>query len=682
MVTPVRRSGAARAAWSLARVALCATAGLLPLGRGIAQQTGRPAADIGSLDIEELGRITVTSVARRPELFTEAAAAISVITREDIRRSGATSLPEALRLVPGLQTARMGTRDWAVSVRGFNDQTTNKLLVLIDGRAVYSPFFAGVFWDVQQVALGDVERIEVIRGPGATLWGANAVNGVINITTRPSADTQDGSLVLLAGTAEQLTGSARYGFALGRSGTLRIYGRGIREPTMELADGTEAPEDWSLGQAGVRADWAGERRTFTVQGDVYRGEGSERYQLVTEPPPHVGVFDLEAVAHGFNLLGRVTGRVGSRADYAFQAYYDEAIRRQPDLYGRVAVRTADIDVQYHVPLGSRHNVLMGAGYRRVSDDISGSFVLRLEPGGRATDLFTAFAQDEIAVIPRRLSLILGTKIEHNGYSGVEVQPNARVLWNPSASHTLWAAVSGSARSPSRTDVDVVATGAVLDGPPRTFIQAQGTESFRSERLIAYELGYRATPDRRVSFDVAAYYNDYDHLRSVVAQPPVVSDTLVVLPLAIRNDFRGRTYGGEVSVTTSPRRGWRVRANYALLKMKVEPRADAPAGAATDVVAGLNPTHQASLWSSFDLPRGIELDVIGRYVSELAAPVPVISDYLTADVKATWRITPAVRVGLVGQDLLQRRHAEFKPPQGVVGQRYVPRRVSAFFGWRF
>jgi iron complex outermembrane receptor protein len=569
-----------------------------------------------------------------------------------------------------------------VSVRGFNDQTTNKLLVLIDGRAVYSPFFAGVFWDVQQVALGDVERIEVIRGPGATLWGANAVNGVINVTTRPAGETQGGAVGLLAGTSDRWTGSARYGVRLGTSGALRVYGRGIQEPSVELADGSEAPEDWSLGQGGFRADWTGERRSFTLQGDVYRGEGDQRYRLVTDAPPNIGDFDLETVGHGFNLLGRVTGRVGARSDYTVQAYYDEAVRIQPDFYGRVAVRTADIDLQYHVPIGTRHDLLVGAGYRRVSDDITGSFILRFEPPSRGTDLFTGFVQDHITVVPQRLSLILGAKIEHNGYSGVEVQPNGRLLWNVAPAHTLWAAVSGSARSPSRADVDVVATGAVLPGSPRTFIQVLGTEDFRSERLVAYEVGYRATPDLRLSFDLAAYYNDYDRLRSVVPQVPNISDTLIVLPLQIRNDFRGRTYGGELSVTLGLSRRWRVRANYALLKMKVEPRSDAPPGAATDVVPGLNPTHQASLWSSLDLPHGIELDAVARYVSALDAPVPPVSDYLTADAKVTWRVTPTLRVGVIGQDLLQRRHVEFRPPQGVVGQRYVPRRVSAVLSWRF
>jgi iron complex outermembrane receptor protein len=651
-------------------------------GPARAQEAERSPGNIASLDIEDLARIKVTSVARRPELYREAAAAVSVITREDIRRSGAGSLPEAIRLAPGLQTARLGTRDWAVSARGFNDQTTNKLLVLIDGRAVYSPFFAGVFWDVQQVALGDVERIEVIRGPGATLWGANAVNGVINVITRPATETRGGTVSLLGGTAEEWMASARYGLALGHSGALRLYGRGIREPTVDLADGSESPEDWTLGQGGFRADWVGERRSFTLQGDAYYGEGDERYRLVTEAPPNVGVFDLEAENHGFNLLGRVTGRAGARSDYVIQAYYDEAVRNQPGFYGRVAVRTADLDLQYHIPIGTRHDVLVGGGYRRVSDDITGSFILRFDPPSRGTDLFTGFIQDQIALVPDRFSLILGTKIEHNGYTGFEVQPNVRSVWQVQAGHSIWAAVSRSVRSPSRADVDVVATGAVLPGSPRTFIQAQGTEDFRTEELVAYELGYRATPHSRVSFDLALYYNDYQHLRSVVPQPPELSDTLIVLPLHIRNDFQGHSWGGEASVTLRLARAWRVRANYSLLKIEVEPRSDAPSGAVTDVLPGLNPTHQASLWSSFDLPHGIEADLIGRYVSDLDAPVAPISDYLTADAKVTWRIRPGFRFGLVGKDLLQRRHAEFRPPQGVVAQRYVPRRVSAFLSWQF
>jgi iron complex outermembrane receptor protein len=682
MATLVRPGAPVPVAPPAARCLALAALLLTPLGAARAQVVSPPSDSIASLDIEELAQIKLTSVGRRPELYAEAAAAVSVITREDIRRSGATTLPEALRVVPGLQTARLGTRDWAVSARGFNDQTTNKLLVLIDGRAVYSPFFAGVFWDVQQMALGDVERIEVIRGPGATLWGANAVNGVINVITRSSAETQGGTLAGLVGTSSRWTANARYGFRLGKSGTVRVYGRGIKEPSMDLADGSEAPEVWTLGQGGVRADWGGERRSFTLQGDVYHGEGDQRYRLVTDAPPNIGDFDLETVNHGFNLLGRVTGRAGARSDYAVQVYYDEAVRRQPDFYGRLAVRTADIDLQYHAALGTGHDLLVGAGYRRVSDDISGSFVLRFDPISRGTDLFTGFVQDQIALVPQRLSLVLGTKIEHNGYSGVELQPNVRALWHLTAGHSLWGAVSRAVRSPSRADVDVIATGAVLPGTPRTFIQARGTEEFRTEALVAYELGYRATPDPRVSFDLALYYNDYDHLRSVVPQAPDISDTLIVLPLEVRNDFQGHTYGGELSVTLGLARGWRVRASYSLLQMEVEPRSDAPPGAVTDVVPGLNPTHQASVWSSFDLPHGIEFDAIARYVSGLDAPAPPIADYLEADAKLTWRVSPAFRAGLVGQDLLQRRHVEFKPPQGVVGQRYIPRRVSVFLAWRF
>jgi iron complex outermembrane receptor protein len=651
-------------------------------GPALAQEPGRSSDRIATLDIEELARIKVTSVARRPELYSEAAAAVSVITREDIRRSGATNLPEAIRLAPGLQAARLGSRDWAVSARGFSDQTTNKLLVLIDGRAVYSPFFAGVFWDVQEAALGEVERIEVIRGPGATLWGANAVNGVINIITRPATESRGGIVSLLGGTAEDRIASGRYGFALGQSGAIRVYGRGIREPSVDLADGSEAPEDWTMAQGGFRADWVSAHQSFTLQGDIYRGEGDERYRLVTRTPPHIGEFDLEAENHGFNLLGRLTGRIGSQSDYVVQAYYDEAVRNQPDFYGRVAVRTADLDLQYHIPIGSRHDVLVGGGYRRVSDDITGSFILSFNPPSRGTDLFTAFVQDQIALVPQRVSLILGTKVEHNGYTGFEVQPNARAVWQIRPGHSIWAAVSRAVRSPARADVDVIATGAVLPGSPLTFIQAQGTEDFRAEELVAYELGYRATPHARVSFDLAAYYNDYQHLRSVVRQPPALSDTLILLPLHIRNDFQGHTWGGEVSVTLRLAREWRIRANYSLLNMEVEPRSDAPAGAVTDVLPGLNPTHQASVWSSFDLPHGIEADIIGRYVSELEAPVPPVSDYLTADAKVTWRVHPSFRVGLVGKDLLQKRHVEFRPPQGVVAQRYIPRRVSAFVTWQF
>jgi iron complex outermembrane receptor protein len=476
---------------SLPRIsALVALGTAIFVSRGFPQNPDSLASPgaLKKLSLEQLMAIEVSSVSRRPERLSDAASAIQVITREDIQRSGATRLPEALRLATNLEVDQLDASQWAISARGFNSPLANKLLVLIDGRTVYSPLFAGVFWDAQDVLLEDVEQIEVISGPGATLWGANAVNGVINITTKKAKDTQ--GLLVLGGGGTELHGfgGARYGGRIGSKARFRVYGKYSERDGTELPTGEDISNDWSFGQGGFRLDWdASTGDLITVQGDLYDGH--------TDQTP-----TTDAVARGANAVGRWSHKLSARSDLQLQLYVDRTHRDVPGSYDDV-LDTYDVDFQYHIALGGRHDVVWGVGYRLVEDDFK-SVAVAILPEQVSLETFSAFAQDEIA-LGNRLRLTLGTKLEHNDYTDFEFQPSVRLAWQVNDRQTLWAAVSRAVRTPSRLDRDLV----ILPGP-----------NFNSEVVRAYELGYRGQATERLSFSVSAFYNDYDDLRSV--EPPI------------------------------------------------------------------------------------------------------------------------------------------------------------------
>lgn len=640
--------------------------------------------DFSTMDLKKLGRIRITSVSRKPESIAQASAAITVITREDIRRYGATTLPEVLRLVPGMQVARAGTREFAVSTRGFNDVTTNKMLVLIDGRAVYSPLFAGVVWASQRVNLRDVDRIEVIRGPGATLWGSNAVNGVINIITRSASETPGGEISASVGTAERYSGNARYGARVKPGFAVRVYGTGSHESVTETVDGDDIRDGWGMAQGGFRADWSGSTsHSFTLQGDIYTASGEQLGLIPTLSPPYLVPVTGDNTASGYNLLGRYRRKLSDRSDFAFQAYFDRAVSGKPGVYGDVGVSTGDVDMQYRFPLATRHDVLVGLGYRIIHDHIDGAFPVEFSPESRTISLFTGFLQDDIVLVPHHLALTLGSKFEHNHYSGFEVQPNIRMLWNPNLTSTVWAAVSRAVRSPSRVDEDVTSRVVVNSQGTTTIIEGRGTENFIAEELVAYELGYRATPHQRVSIDLATFYNNYERLRSLRVGTPEVQGPNVVIPFLIENQAKGQTYGGEASLTFQFAPWWRLRFGYAYLKMEVQRRKDAPPGTIIDPVPGFNPEHQASVWSSFDLPGGMDLDLMVRYVSPLpGGTAQDVPNYLSGDAKLGLHLGSSFRLSLVGRDLLQPRHVEFRFPAYIPEQRAIERRVYAGIAWIF
>jgi len=568
--------------------------------------------------------LEVTSVSRRPEKLSQTASAIQVITGEDIRRSGATRLPEALRLASNLAVDQLDASQWAISARGFNSPLANKLLVLIDGRTVYSPLFAGVFWDVQDVLLEDVERIEVISGPGGTLWGANAVNGVINIITKSAKASQGAFLGAGGGTEVRAFGRARYGGALASNLYGRAYGKYSDYDGKVLADGRDANNDWHMGQGGGRLDWeASEATLFTLQGDLYENR-----------LPLAGPDDI--VTRGANVMGRWSHTLSEASHVKLQGYVDRMHRNIPGQYDDV-LYTYDLDFQHRFALGARHAVVWGTGYRRVADNFAPG-ALALVSRRVSLETFSAFVQDEMALSRDRLHLTLGTKVEHNDYTGLEVQPHVRLVWLWSQQQTLWAAVSRAVRTPSRLDRDLV----VLPG-----------RDFDSEKLLAYEGGYRAQPHEQLAVSLAVFYHDYDDLRSVEQVDPPV-------PFVVGNGQAGASYGAELWGDYRPAQGWRLRAGYTAMRVDIRAKPGS-----TDRTSGASEAadsdHNFSVRSSLDLPAQVEFDTMFRYVSRLRHPSVPVPGYAELDIRLAWRPTPTLEFSVVGQNLLHARHAEFGDP---------------------
>jgi iron complex outermembrane receptor protein len=608
---------------------------------------GASAATLKTLSLEELMDIEVTSVSKRPEKLSETASAIEVVTQDDIRRSGATSLPEALRLAGNLETAQINAAQWAISARGFNAPLSNKMLVLIDGRTVYSPLFSGVFWEVQDVLLEDIDRVEVISGPGAMVWGANAVNGVINITTKSAKDTPGLFVEAGGGTTLSEFGAVRYGGAISPNTNFRVYGKYVNRESTVSATGQNPGNDVEQGQGGFRLDTqtpGGDM--LTLQGDLYENT----IQLA-------GPQDL--VTHGANVLGRWSHTLSSDSDFKLQFYVDRVHRNSSTAFNDT-LTTYDVDFQHQLPVGGRHSVVWGAGYRVARDDFR-SGALGLSPERVSLDTFNAFVQDEIAVLPDRLHLTVGTKVEHNDYTGLEYQPGARLAWKVRDKQLIWTAVSRALRTPARIDRDYYI-------PPVSF----GSPDLRSEKLIAYELGYRAQPHERVSLSVATYYNDYDDIRSVEPDDPPAP-----LPLVFRNGQKGESYGVETSAEYRVTDAWRLRASISELRLHIRPKPgslDTSSGRAE----AADSKHHLLLRSSWDLPRDFQFDATFRYVSRIDNPDAAVPGYGELDLRVAWQAMTDVEIAIVGQNLLHDRHPEL----GVVAVRQeMERSVYAKIAWR-
>ncbi len=622
-------------------------------------------SDLTSLSLEQLLNTTVTSVSKTPERSFDAAASIYVITQEDIRRSGVTTLADALRLAPGVDVARINSNQWAVSIRGFNSSLSRSTLVLIDGRSVYTPLFAGTYWDVQDTMLEDVDRIEVIRGPGGALWGANAVNGVINIITKNSQETQGSLATVGGGTEEKAFGGYRYGGKRGDDLTYRFYGKYFDRGSSHSTSGDNF-DDWQSGQAGFRSDWNLDKQdSMTLQGDTYRGKEGTRVTDVTYAPPFSQTTEADTEVFGANVLGRWKHETDAHSNMALQFYYDRTDRTDPDL--EATLDTFDLDFQQSFPLGDRHALTYGSGYRATIDHINGIPAVRdFLPPSKTLNLWSAFLQDQIALVPNRLNLTLGSKVEHNDYTGWEFQPNGRLAWTPTTKQTIWSSVSRAVRTPSRVDRNpdialiVVPTGFPAPFPTVESARYIPNQEFRSETILSYELGYRIQPHESFFTSVDGFLNQYDHLQSIsILAPRIESDpppTKILLPFDFENGLKAKVYGGELDSVWNPVHWWRIEGTYAFLRLNEYKSAGTLDGVTETSVEGSSPQHQVMIRSSLDLPHSFEIDPAIRYVSEL--PAQNTPAYWTMDLHLGWHANKNLELALVGQNLFQPRHPEF------------------------
>ena len=644
------------------------------LSNGAFAQNETPLPSPGTLkklSVEELMDIEVISVSKRPEKLLETASAIQVITAEDIRRSGASNIPEALRLAHNLHVAQKGSHAWGITARGFNTDLANKLLVLIDGRTVYTPLFSGVFWDRQDYLLEDLDRIEVISGPGSTLWGANAVNGVINIITKRAKETQ--GLYLEAGGGTELKGftSARYGGTLASNVSYRMFGKYFDRGSQVLANGNDASDSWHMGQGGFRIDAeTSSQNEFTLQGDFYSGDEN----LLSGGAARVT---------GGNILGRWSHAFSEDSEMSLQFYYDRthlatpvpafvlnSIVFAPSGTLKDDLDTYDVDFQHHFSVGARNHLVWGLGYRFTDDTVRNSPSLGFFPPVLGRKLFSAFVQDEIRM-RKNLFLTLGTKLEHNDYTGFEFEPSTRLQWNFANKQMLWAAASRAVRMPSRIDRDVS-----QPAPPHLVV-LKGGPDFVSETVVAYEAGYRAQLGPKLATSISAFYNDYDHLRSTSFTP------LTILPFFFANNLEGKTYGIELSASYQVRDSWRLYAGYNPLKEQIRiKRGQMDLNNALNETA--DPRQQVFLRSAIDLRKNVELDGKLRWVDMLrnnSGPTPgTVPSYFELDARLSWHLTESVELSVTGQNLLHDRHPEyaFPSPRREEMERSVYGKIS--FRW--
>ena len=655
--------------------------------------------DLTELTLEELMDIEVYSASKSMQKLSETAAAIFVITQDELRRSGATSIPEALRMVPGMQVARIDANKWAVSSRGFNGRLANKLLVLIDGRSVYSPFFSGVFWEENDTMLEDVDRIEVIRGPGATLWGANAVNGVINVITKKADETQGSLVTVGAGSEEKGFGGIRYGGQLGEHVFFRIYGKYFeRDDFIRLAGGS-ATDGWSMGRGGFRMDWtASGENNITLQGDIYDGEIDQQIHkpdLLIPPPFMEELFELvfeQVQVSGGHFLARWQHRFSDRSDMVLQTYYDQANRSEVTFIENR--QTFDIDLHNRFTLGSRQEMIWGVGFRFIRDETEDTEISFFEPRNRDFRLFTGFVQDEIAFINNKLRFKVGSKFEHNDFTGFEFQPNTRLLWQAHERHIIWAAVSRAVRTPTRTETDLTIElrvdppGELFPGSPHALLKSFGNQKIDSEDALAYEFGYRLSRTNKFSLDIATFYNDYRDLRFSVSGMPVFAMMPLphlIIPFSFSNEMTGQTYGIELSAEWAISERCRLDVSYTNLQLQVQ-ATNSSDERFVEFLEERDPHHQFYIGSGLELSQNLTLDLGIRYVDEVTA-VDIngradARSYFDLNVRLGWTPTQKIDFSIVGQNLLDKQHLELGPEFINSPFTEIQRGVYGKVGWRF
>jgi iron complex outermembrane receptor protein len=618
--------------------------------------------DLTDRSLEDLMNIEVTSVSKKEQKLSHTASAIFVITAEDIRRSGATKIPDLLRMVPGMDVAQLNANTWAISARGLNGRFSNELMVMLDGRPVYSPTFGGVFWDVLDLPLENIERIEVIRGPGGSIWGANAVNGVVNIITKKAGETRGAMVVAGAGNEEPGFGTTQYGGALGRNTDYRVYSKYLNDGNLPSPTGNTGEDGWHVLRGGFRLDSAvTSRDTVTVQGDLYTGEeGNAALFLPSVTSPALVNVNQQVDLSGGFLQSVWNHEYSGGSDSSLQISYDRYTRN--DVLNETRY-TLDVDFQHHFAWGERQDFVWGLGYRYSGSKTNGGFSVSLDPANLDTQLSNSFIQDEITIVPDRLYLTVGAKLEHNYYTGFDFLPTIRAAWTPDQSHMFWAAVSRATRIPASTDTAIRVSAAPFTGPGGIpgIIQITGNPAFKDEGLLAYEAGYRTTIRRYLSLDFAAYYNGYDHQETSEPSAPFLENTPapphLVLPLIYENLMHGEAHGFEVFANWKLDGRWTLSPGYAFeqIHMHLDPTSH-DTGSVADA-QGSSPVHSAEIRSHLVLPRHLEWEVSGQFVDRLRSMA--IPSYTRVDTQLIWPWTERISFALVGQNLVKNVHQEFE-----------------------
>ena len=619
--------------------------------------------DLFGMSIEELMNAEITTVSKKEDTLFKAPAAITVLTSEDIRRSGHQSIPEVLRMVPGIHVAKIDSNKWAITARGFNSMYAEKLLVLIDGRSVYTPLYSGVYWDVQDLMLEDVERIEVIKGPGGTLWGSNAVNGVINIITKTARDTQGTLVTSGIGTEENGFSSLRHGGKLGENIYYRAYAKYFNRDRAVYSNGDPANDSSDAIRQGFRIDWdKSEQDHITLQGDFYDGHSSQRVNLTS--PGGNFQSDNNVDLRGWNILTRWTQKYSESSDMSLQFYYDRTERYGIQL--GESRDTFDIDFQHRFELLEGHNLIWGLGYRHTSDHTDGTYTVNFSPSNRTDELFTGFVQDEITIVDDLLKFIVGSKVEKNGYTGYEFQPNARLLWTPNDRNTVWASFSRAVSTPSRTYADM---NLIYNSIPSMSITGRG--DLKSQEVKSYELGYRVKPKDNLFFDFSLFYNEYDHLISLENNPTAFSTIY-------DNSVYGETYGTEIAAHWQVNEKWKLAGGYRFLKMQMHTENSSTDTSTAKRKERSSPQNIFHLNSQLNLRDDLEFNTTFYYVGSV--PQYNIPSYTRLDMGVTWHISDSMNFSVIGQNLLDRAHPEFGDDGPVATE--VQRGVFGKLTWQF
>jgi iron complex outermembrane receptor protein len=634
--------------------------------------------DLSQASLEDLMNIQVTSVSKKEQALSKTGAAIFVITQEDIRRSGATNIPDLLRLAPGVDVAQIDANRWAISIRGFSDQHANKVLVLIDGRSVYSPSFSGVFWDMVNVPLENIERIEVIRGPGGTVWGANAVNGVINIITKSANATQGVLVSAGTGSQDRADSLVQYGGQIGQDGSYRVFGRYFDIANSVFPSGQQAADGWQGGHAGFRSDWTlSPRDSLTVQGDFLQADGGQTITTsYSSALPLTKTIDDPVAATAGDVLSRWNHTLANGSQMSLQVYDDYS--RHLDTGFMDTQNTLDVDFEHHVALGPRNDFEWGLGARIINSEYGAGYNFTIIPNRRLDNLDSAFLQDQLKLTDS-LSLTFGSKFEHNSISGFEYEPSVQLVWAPTGKQTVWVSASRAIREPSPVDVGLQNDAAIVPlGSSFGVVTILGNPNIKAEVFRDVELGYRALVSKRVSLDATAFIGLYQNLESLAALTPYAASQqgvpYLVLPKLFVNGGRASTYGAEFFANWNVTNRWRISPGYSYFHMNADGDSSTLA-----MPAGVSPNQQFQVKSLLDLPHHLEWDSTIGYVSKLAnGNIPA---YTRVDSRIGWRVGEFVELSVVGQNLLTPRHAEFFEGDSLQ-YTLVERSVFGKVTWRF